>query len=227
MVQRWYLISKFGCSISDLLNYTLYLNILTKLTSNLITSQIFKSYFKRKIIFWFIIFILVFSYRYNEDHFINWHIVLIMFSLYLFVVFVSGFSDYWFYEKRLSAIILELLNKAPLKDFKDQGFQLEEENKLVGYINEFKVILSPSATSEGGKYLTILIPIEIKEGLEKYFAKFDDLFNITLTDQILFAQAIIKNFNKDYDFTKLYNTIQNTTELLKNRGIKPLKIVDN
>jgi len=214
--------------ISDLLNYNLYLNILPQIkTSDLTFSRIFKSYFKRKTIFWFGIFLLVISYRSFEDHFFNWHIVLLMFCISLITISVSGFVDYWFYEKRLSAIISQLLNESPLRDFQSKGFQIHGGNKFEGYINDFKIILSPLANSDGTKYLVILIPIEIQEGLEKYFVKFDDLFNITLTDQVLFTRAVIKKYNKDYDFNRLYSTIQNTTELLKIRHIRPLEILED
>lgn len=189
--------------------------------------QVFKKYFQRKVLLWSGIFILIFCFRYYKDHSIQWDIALMIFGIIFFAVIVLGFSEYWFYEKRLKNLVLELINETPLKEFQGEGFILDEDDKLSGFINGFNIFLTPMANIGGEKYLAILIPIEPKADLEKYLVKFDDYFRISASGEVLFVRAVIKNYKKDYDFSKLYNTIQGTTELLQLREIKPAVILED
>lgn len=145
----------------------------------------------------------------------------------LVYILYFGISNYLFYEKSLKKIIFQLLNDSPLKEFQDKGFMLDEDDKLNGTLNGYNVILIPMANSSYEKYLTILIPIQPKDDLEKYRVKFDEYSRISVSGEVLFLQAAIKNYKKDYDFAKLYNLLQNTTELVIERGIKPLKIIED
>jgi hypothetical protein len=189
--------------------------------------QIFKTYFKNRVLFLSAIFLIIFSYRVYKDHHISWDTTIIIFSLFLVCILYFGFSDYWFYEKSLKKIIQKLLSQAPLKNFEDKGFEFEEEDKLVGFINDFNVSLSPMAKIGGEKYLIILIPLELRDDMEKYFKKFDEFFRISFSGNLLLAQAVIKNYDKDFAFEKLYSIIQSTTELLKERNIQPITLIED
>ena len=188
--------------------------------------QIFKKYFKNRILLFSALFLIIFSYRFYKDRTVDWNAISIMLSLYFICILFFGFNDYWFHERSLKKIIPELLNQSPLKEFLDKGFVLEDDDKLTGFINDFNIFLATTATSSGEKYLTILIPLELRDDMEKYFVKFDDIFKITFPESILYAQAIVKDYNKNYNFENLYTTITATTRLLKERNIHPIELIE-
>jgi len=192
------------------------------------TRQIFEQYFKSKLIFFLILFVIgALGSLYH--HGFEWSSLLLLFSLIVLSVFILGYMDYYFYEKSAKKIILKLLNESPLQEFQAKGFVCEDDDidKLCGDINGFEIILSPLVDSSGGRFLAILVPIKIKEGLEKYFIKFDDLFKLKLIGEVLFAEAVIKDYNKNFDFDKLFKAIQETTERLKEQSIHPVEIIED
>lgn len=95
---------------------------------------------------------------------------------------------------------------------------------LEGQINNYSITLAPVANIDREKVLVILIPLQIKEGLEKYFLKYNDKFKLNFSNEILMAEAMLKNYQREYDFRKLWELIETTTLSLKKNEIEPLKI---
>jgi hypothetical protein len=200
----------------------------TETKEKLTTGQIFKQYFKIKAIVFLLMFVVA-AIGSWFNHGFEWRSLLELFSLMVLATFILGYMDYHFYEKSAKKIILKLLNESPLNEFQGRGFVYEDDvvDKISGEINDFKIILSPVVNASGGRFLTILIPIKIKEGLEKYFIKFDELFKLKLSGEVLFAEAVIKDYNKNFDFDKLFKAIQETTERLKAQSIHPIEIIED
>ena len=175
----------------------------TELKEKLTTRQIFNQYFKIKLLVFLIIFIIATVGRYyNSQHNIEWDLLLGTFSFLMCSALILGYMDYYYYEHKAKKIILKLLNESPLIEFRDMGFisEYNDEYRIYGKINDFKIVLAPLVNADGNKFLTILVPLKIKEGLEKYFVKFDELFKFSFTGEVLFAEAVIKNYHKNIDF---------------------------
>ncbi|CAN5515125.1 hypothetical protein BH09BAC6_BH09BAC6_06670 [soil metagenome] len=162
---------------------------------------------------------------YNRHSTVDWNFLLFFFVFLMFCAVILGYIDYRFYEKEAKRLILKLLNQSPLKDFHKTGFIYEDEDKMSGYINNFYIVLAPTVDIKRCNFLAILIPLKIQEGAEKYFTKFDDLFKFTFDGQVLFAQALIENYTKTYDFNILFSAIKETTELLIERNIQPIEVI--
>ena len=77
------------------------------------------------------------------------------------------------------------------------------------------------------KVITVLIPLQIRAGLDDYFTKYNDHFRFTLSGEIVFAEAILKDYEKQYGYDELVKLIDKTTISLKDNKIEPLKIVDD
>ena len=131
--------------------------------------------------------------------------------------------NYRFYERSAPKIIARLLDTGPLVYFKNIGFLKQEENKLEGQLNDYKIFLSPLANMEGSHSLVILIPLEFQEGLDSYFTKYNDKFRFSISDGIIFAEAILQDFEKKYAYEELLALITTTITGLRDNKIGPLK----
>ena len=189
--------------------------------------EIFNQYFKRKLILWFSIGVIVIIIRILGRHQISLVFVLTLLSFFVIAAIIIGYIDYRFYEKSAPKIITQLIDKEPLLNFQKIGFVKVEAKKLEGQINNYKIILSPLANIQGDKVLTVLIPLQIREGLDNYFTKYNDHFRFSLSDEIVFAESIIKDYEKQYGYDELVKLIDKTTTSLKENEIEPLKIVDD
>ena len=191
------------------------------------SKEIFNQYFKRKLIFWVSIGVIATVIRLLGGHQTSFVFVLTMMSFFAIAALIIGYVDYRFYEKSAPKIISQLLDKEPLLNFQKIGFVREEGNKLEGKINNYQIILSPLTNLPGDKVLTVLIPVQIREGLDNYFAKYNDHFKFTLSGEIVFAEAIIKNYEKQFGYNELFEFIDRTTSSLKEHKIEPLNVNDN
>jgi len=189
-------------------------------------SENFNKYFRTKLILWGGIGIVATLIR----HFTKPDTSLLFISGFIsFVIMVAlflGLLDYYFHEKQAPKIVLALLDKSPLKDFTKIGFIKEDNNKLVGKINNFQINLSPLTASNHVNSLVILIPLKLKEGLEDYFTNFDNYFKLKLSENVLFAEAIINNYDKNFDFPQLNKILIDTTRNLKNKDIQIIEVYD-
>lgn len=201
-----------------------------ELYEKLTIKQIFDKYFRVKIILFLTIFIIAAIGRYYNYHqSFEYNLMIGLFSLSMAAAFVLGYLDYNFYENGVKKIISKLLNESPLIEFQGRGFGFEDndKSKIYGEIDGYKIILAPLANTDGNKILTILIPLKIKDGLDRYFSKFDDLFKFSFTGKVLFCEAVIKNYQHSFDFDKLFNSINETIKNLKERNIEPVEITED
>jgi hypothetical protein len=187
---------------------------------------IFNHYFKTKFLIGGGFVIIVTSIRYYRGYDISLLFALTFIFFILALVFILGLMDYNFYEKISPKIVMNLLNKSPLLDFQRNGFKQQEENKIEGEINNFKIILSPLPNIQRDNYLTILIPLELKEGLDKYFKGVDENFKLSFTGKVLFAEAVLKNYDKNYDYNKLLDLINKTTLNLQGKNMERIKLIE-
>jgi hypothetical protein len=72
--------------------------------------------------------------------------------------------------------------------------------------------------------LVILIPLKLQEALEDYFTKFDNHFKFRLSENVLFAEAILSNYDKNFDFEKLNTLLIDTTQDLKTKNIQMIEV---
>ena len=186
----------------------------------------FNQYYKRKLLIWGSVGIVAILIRIVRGYETSFAFASTLILCFLAAALIVGYIDYNFYEKSAPKIISYLIDKAPLVDFQEHGFSKQEDNKLEGYINNYKITLSPVTNLEGDKWLVVLIPLKIREGLDGYFTKYNDAFKFRLSDQVLFAEAVLKNYEKEYDFRKLLNLIDVTTLSLRKDQIDPLEIID-
>jgi len=190
------------------------------------SKEIFQQYFKRKLIIWVGIGIaatLISLLSGHETTFASTATFVLCIAVAALIV---GYIDYNFYEKSAPKIIVKLLDKEPLYSFQKIGFLKQEDNKLEGQINNYRIILSPLTNMESNKVLIVLIPLQIKEGMDNYFTKYNDNFKFSLSDELVFAKAIIKSYDKEYTYNKLFDIIDKTTISLKENRIEPLNIFD-
>ena len=214
----------------DLIESLLNMTSEAVIKETLSTNTIFNQYFRTKLFVWWAVFIIVTTVRYfTTRHSLEWDFIGGFFAVATLAAIVLGYLDYYFYQKEAPKICLELINTAPLKEFSDIGFvhEYDGQEKLIGTINSFQVILSPAVNRERKKFLIILIPITLKDGLEKYFPRFDELFRFTINGELLMAMATVNDYDKIYDFGKLYKSIVATTELLLERDIPPLETIED
>lgn len=191
------------------------------------SKEIFHKYFKGKLITWVGIGIAATIIRVLGGHETSLTFVAAIFTFFIVAALILGYIDYSFYEKSASEIIAGLLDKEPLASFQQIGFIKLEKNKLEGKINNYTIFLSPSTNIDKEKALMILIPLQLREGLTSYFTKYDDHFRFTIADDVILAEAILKNYDKKYDHNKLYKLLDKTTTGLKRNNIEPLSIVDD
>jgi len=192
----------------------------------LTTKQIYLDYFNTKFLIGlglglFITFVRVYN---GHNTTVSSAIIFIFFLIAL--ALLLGFLDYFFYEKSLPKMKLKLLNQAPLTNFQDRGFVIQEKDKIVGRINNFKVILAPFSNAESEKFLTILIPVQPREGLEQYFSGLNENFKLTFNDPIIFAKAILNNYVEKYDYDQLFDLIEQATSVLKDKNIEPIAVLE-
>ena len=189
-------------------------------------NETFNQYFKRKLLIGGSVGIVAILIRIVRGYETSFAFASTLILCFLAAAFIVGYIDYNFYKKSAPKIISHLIDKTPLVDFQKHGFSKQEDNKLEGYINNYKITLSPVTNLEGDKWLVVLIPLKIREGLDGYFTKYNDAFKFRLSDQVLFAEAVLKNYEKEYDFRKLLNLIDVTTLSLRKDQIDPLEIID-
>ena len=190
-------------------------------------NEIFKTYFKTKLILWGGIGIVASLIRLFIKPDTSLLFLLGFISFIILLAFVLGLIDYNFYEKQAPKIILQLLDKTPLKEFLNLGFSIEDNYKLVGQINGFQISLAPLTTFNGENSLVILIPLKLKEGFEEYFTSFDNHFILRLSNTVLFAETTIKVYDKTFDFEGLNKLFNDTTQSLKNKNIHPIEVYDD
>lgn len=191
------------------------------------SKEIYNQYFRRKLILWVGIGVIATIIRLLGGHQTSFVFILTMLAFFVATALLIGYIDYRFYEKSAPKIISQLLDKEPLLNFQKIGFVKEEAHKLEGHINNYKIILSPLTNLQSDKVLTVLIPLQIREGLDNYFTKYSDHFRFTLSGEIIFAEAIIKDYEKQYTYNELYKLIDRTTTSLKENRIEPLNISDD
>ncbi len=187
-------------------------------------SRNFNKYFRTKLILWGSVSILAVLIRHFTKPDTSFSLIFGFISFAIIISLILGLLDYNFYEKRVSKIVLKLLDKSPLKDLIRLGFIKEDNNKIVGKINNFQVSLAPLTTSNRENSLLILIPLKLQEELEGYFTSFDDYFKFRLSENILFAEAILSNYDKSFDFEKLNSLLVDTTQNLKNKNIQMFEV---
>lgn len=186
--------------------------------------NIFREYFRTWLFFGLGIGVVATSIRYFRGFEATTPFALGFILFITTVGFFVGLINYYFYEKTAPKIVSKLLDNSPLKEFQNNGFLKKEENKLEGQIYNFKVILAPLTNIQRENYLTVLIPLQLKEGLEKYFLKYNENFKLCFSGEVLFAQAILKRYDKQYDYNKLHDLLNATTTQLQGEEIAPLKI---
>ena len=185
--------------------------------------KIFREYFLRNIVIWGAIGLIALLIRFliKPETSVLFGAGIVLSFVVVGVAF--GYSSYRFHEKSAPRIISELLEKTPLSDFQAIHFLKEDENRIGGFINNYKVFLAP-VTSNGEKSLIVLIPLQMREGLQNYFVNFDNHFKFKLSDNVLFAEAILKNYDRVYNFQKLVALLESTTSNLRDRHIMPVAV---
>jgi len=171
------------------------------------------------------LFVIAETGRYYKKRTIEWPLTGYVFLGFLVGAFLLGYIDYTFYEVTAKKMVIKLMNKPPLCEFKDKGFLIEGDDKLSGEISGFNITLTPVVGMEHN-HLYILIPVETEAHIEFSFSS-DHLFKFIEFEGIQFAKAGIKDFNKEYDFAKLWGMIQATINILKEAGISPLTVSDD
>src|SRR5436190_1202955 len=110
------------------------------------TGEVFKKYFKNKLLVWGAIGVVVMLVRYLRGYPTSFVFATISVLILLAIAFGIGCIDYSFYEKSSFRIIANLIDKPPLSEFQAVGFIKNENNKIEGFVNNYKVILSPVVT---------------------------------------------------------------------------------
>ena len=187
----------------------------------------FKQYYLPSLITWNLIGLLAILAGYISNPEISLLLGFKVLLACLAIGLIFGFRNYRFYVKSAPKIISNLLGKTPLREFKSIGFLEEGDNMICGYINNYYISLAPTVNTETKKRLLILIFLELREGLEDYFEKFDELFKLHLPGDVLFLEAIIENYGTSYDFEQLFALLKATTLNLQEKKIMPIKIVDD
>jgi hypothetical protein len=191
------------------------------------SKEIFRQYFKKKLIIWVSIGIAATLIRLLGGHETTFAFAATFLSFFVLAAVVIGYIDYNFYEKSAPKIITGLLDTEPLLHFQRIGFTKEEGNKLEGLINNYKIILSPLTNLQNDKVLTVLIPLQIREGLDSYFTRYNDHFRFSLSGEIIFAEASLKDYDKQYHYNMIFDLIEKTTNSLRENKIEPLNITDD
>ena len=191
------------------------------------SKEIFNQYFRKKLLIWGGIGILATLGRVLGGHKTTLAFAATFLLFSVIVALIIGFIDYRFYEKSVPKIIAELIDKEPLYSFQNNGFTKKEGQQLEGQINNYKIILSPFKNMESDKFLIVLIPLQIKEGLDEYFAAHDNNFKFSISNELIFAKATLKNYEKEFDYNKLYNLINRTTLNFRENKIEPLNIIED
>jgi hypothetical protein len=187
--------------------------------------EIFNQYFRNKLLIGGSIGIVATLVRLFGGHETSFAFAATFLLFFIIAALIIGFIDYRFYEKSAPKIIAKLIDKEPLYSFQNKGFKKQEEQQLEGRINNYKIILSPLTNMESGNVLIVLIPLQIREGLDKYFKTYDEHFKLRLSNEIILAEATFKNYEKVFDYNKLFNLIDRTTLSLRENKIEPLNIV--
>jgi hypothetical protein len=192
---------------------------------SLISKKIFDNYFKRKLFWGFGIGLFAVLIRLARGYETSVLFSVIFLLVFIALAFAIGYIDYNFYEREAPKIIEQLLDKEPLVNFKKIGFKNYEDNKLNGTIHNYRITLAPLTNLQKNKVLTILIPLQIREGLDNYFLRYDEVFKFSLTDEVLFAQAVLKEYDQKFDYDELFSLIDKTVLSLKKNQIAPLEII--
>ena len=189
--------------------------------------EIFNQYFRKKLLIGGSIGIVAALVRLFGGHETSFAFAATLLLFFIIVALIIGFIDYRFYEISAPKIIAKLIDKEPLYSFQNYGFTKHEEQQLEGQINNYKIILSPLTNMERVNVLMVLIPLQIREGLDRYFKTYDEHFKLCLSDEIILAEATFKNYENVFDYNKLFNLIDRTTLSLRENKIEPLNIVDD
>jgi hypothetical protein len=198
--------------------------VLAAIQMTINSKEIFNQYFKRKLILWFSVGVIATVIRLLGGHQTSLTFALTMLLFFAIAALILGCIDFRFYEKSAPKIISQLLDKEPLINFQKIGFIKEEANKLKGQINNYKIILSPLTNIQNDKVLIVSIPLQIREGIDHYFTKYNDHFRFTLSGEIVFAEAMIKDYEKQYGYKELVKLIDETTTSLKENKIEALNV---
>ena len=192
--------------------------------SSMTTNHIFKRYFRKKLLLGMGLAIVAIGIRFLSGHETSILFSLGFISLVVMAMLAIGFIDYHHYKNTEPKFVAELLLKTPLIEFNNHGFETEDDDKLIGQIASFKVILSPLINNHGNIFLSILIPIQLKDGLEKYFDGFSENFKLTISGEVVFVKALLKDYDKKYNHSELLGLINSTIINLKDKKIEPLEI---
>jgi len=195
-------------------------------TRDMTPKQIFKTHFKTKAAVGLFIILIAAFIRYFNGHPTTFGEASLFIAIIFVCVILIGLIDYYFYEKTAPKIKAKLLDTSPLLEFQNISFAIQDGNQINGQINDYNVTIAPLTTADGNNYLTIYIALALREGLDNYFKRFDDFFNLAISNEVLFAKAVIKNYDKEYDFSKLLNIVEETTLNLRDKNIEPLEIID-
>ena len=204
-----------------------YIFVLAAIFSDMTLTETFNKYFKTKLILLCGVGIVATLIRHFTKPDTSFLFIFCFISCTIIVAFFLGFLDYNFYEKQAPKTILRLLESSPLKDFANNGFLKEDDNRLVGKINDFQVSLAPLTKSNRENSLLISVPLKLQEGLDEYFTHFDNYFKLKLSGNILFAEAFIGNYDKNFDFEKLNKLLRDTTQKLKDKNIQTIEVYDD
>ncbi len=191
------------------------------------SKEIFNRYFRKKLFIWVGIGIVATLGRVLSGHKTSIAFAATFLLVCVIVALIVGFIDYRFYEKSVPKIIAKLIDKEPLFSFQNNGFTKQEGEQLEGQINNYKIILSPFKNIDSDKFLIVLIPLQIREGLDEYFAAHDNNFKLSISNELIFAKATLKNYEKEFDYSKLYNLIGRTTLNFRENKIEPLNIIED
>jgi len=189
------------------------------------SKEIFHQYFKNKLILCVSIGVGATLIRLLGGHETSFLFTSTFLLFFILSALLLGYLDYRFYEKSTPKIVAQLLDKAPLVNFQSAGFIKEDQNKIAGYINGYRIFLSPLINDQGDKQLIVLIPLKTKEGLDKYFTKYDDNFVFCLSDEVIFAQATLKSYDSEFNYGKIFTLLDNTTRSLRDNKIGPIQEV--
>ena len=127
--------------------------------------EIFHAYFKKKILFCLSLGIVGTLIRIMSGHNTSFALILITNSFFVVVAIILGYFEYLHYEKKAPKIIAELIKSEPLNNFETIGFKTEENHKLEGELNGYKVIFSPIINMQNETSLITLLPLQPNQSL--------------------------------------------------------------
>jgi hypothetical protein len=183
---------------------------------------IFNSYFRIKILLFGALGVIAATLRIICG--LDTPIVLFLIIVLLFVFIGFIISCYDFYVQEFKS--RKQFDNSILEPFLKKNHFVRKGRQIMGNVNKFNVIISPMTSRENENSLMILIAAKFKDGLERYFTGLDENFTLTRPKDVLFAQAILKNYTESYDYQKLHKLIEQAINNLRSKGIEPLLSAD-